>query len=812
MESLLQDLRYGARQLWRAPAFTIAAVATLALGIGANTALFSLLKAIVSEPMPALTDTDRMVWVNPVSGQYGQRSMSLPDYAQYRDGLAPIVDLMTWGETRFGVGGGAGEPEEVSGQIVSGNFFRVLGARFALGRGFLPSEDSLGSPNTRVAVIGYDLWQRRYNGDSNTVGRTVYVNGVPLTIVGVAADGFNGAEIELQRNVWVPIALHDSAAARGGRQWPTRNLDAIGRMKPGVTIAQVQPAANTIMTRLRMADSSDRAAHAVRVQSARSGVPPGAESQIMPVAILGAAVTGLILLLACSNVSNLLLARAVARRREMAVRLSLGASRWRVARQLLTESFLLALAAGGVGMMLAWWVNALLLKSGALPIRLEVAPDVMLTAFTVLVAGASVVLFGILPAVQSTGGNVAQAVKDSGPSADPRRTRLQSSLVVAQVALSLAMLTTAGLFLRSTAKANAVDLGFDATSRVFALSFDLRQQNYDTARSTAFIRTLTERAERGPGIDRVSFTNIAPLGNRSLSTEVIIENATAEQKALPSNVSESSVQPGYFDVLGMRLLQGRDFGSEDAATSTPTVIIDERLASRMWPGKDALGKRVRLRGENSPARTIVGIVSSVMLAGPGERVYPVVYVPLSQQMEARLTMLARSSADTRALAEFFRSEVRAMDPNLPLVNVQTMEQYKRVRLAQRTTGATILGSFGALALLLACIGVYGMMAFTVLQRRREIGIRMALGAKRGDVLGLFISRGMRLTGIGIAIGLGLSLAMSQLLRGMLFGLTPTDSATFAGIAAMLAGIALAAVWVPARRAATVDPAIALRAD
>lgn len=812
MESLLQDLRYGARQLWRAPAFTVAAVATLALGIGANTALFSLLKSLVSEPMPALTDTDRLIWVNPVSGQYGQRSMSMTDYAQYRDGLAPIVDLMAWNETRFGVGGGAGEPEEVSGQIVSGNFFRVLGARFALGRGFLPSEDSLGSPDTHVAVIGYDLWQRRYNGDSAAVGRTVYVNGVPLTIVGVVADGFNGAEIELQRNMWVPIALHDSAAARGGRRWPTRNLDAIGRMKPGVAMAQVQPAANTIMTRLRMADSSDRAPHTVRIQSARTGMPPGAENQITPVAVLGAAVTGVILLLACSNVSNLLLARAVGRRREMGVRLSLGASRWRVTRQLLTESLLLALVAGGVGMMLAWWVNALVLKSGALPLRLDITPDLMLTAFTVLLAGASVAFFGVLPAMQSTGGNVAQTVKDSGPSADPRRTRLQSSLVVAQVALSLAMLTTAGLFLRSTAKANAVDLGFDATSRVFALSFDLRQQNYDDARVTAFISTLTERAERGPRIEGVSFTNIAPLGNRSLFTEILVENATEEQKAAPPGVAESSVQPGYFHVLGMRLLQGRDFGGEDVATSMPTVIIDERLANRMWPTKDALGKRIKLRGEKSPARTIVGIVSSVMLAGPGERVSPVVYVPLPQQMEPRLTMLARSTADTRALAEFFRAEIRAIDPNLPLVNVQTMEQYKRVKFAQRTTGATILGSFGALALLLACVGVYGMMAFTVLQRRREIGIRMALGAKHRDVLGLFISRGMRLTGIGIAIGLGLSLAMSQLLRGMLFGLTPTDSATFAGVAAMLGGIALAAVWVPARRAAALDPAIALRAD
>ncbi len=831
MDTLVQDIRFGVRQLWRSPAFTIATIATLALGIGANTALFTLGNAILTKPLAGVLQSDRLVWVTAAHRSGQPATMSYPDFEDYRAGLNHLVDLAAVSAGgQFALSSG-GDPERVRGEIVSGNYFSILRTPFALGRGFIPAEDSVGKPRP-VVVLSYDLWQRRYNGDSAIVGKSVILNGQPLTVVGVTSRGFNGADIELPRHVWLPMALHDVARpdfagtmSRRGTWW----IMPIGRLRPGVNRDQIEPAARTIATRLAEADSARVAARSVgrvalsaqhegitaRVWSAKSGLPPGSQPQVTPLTILSGVVTGLILLIACANVSNLLLARAVSRRREIAVRLSLGAGRLRLVRQLLTESVLLAGAAGAIGLLVAFWSTDWLLSSGVLPLMLDIKPDGTVITFALAAAALAAMLFGLVPALESTRVDIARAVKDA-QGHDPRRARLQNTFVVTQISLSLALLTTAGLFLRSMYKARAVDIGFEASSQVLALSFDLGLQRYSDDRANAFIASLDQRARGMPGVEHVSFTDVAPLGNRYIAGGIIVEgqrdtSGGAERQAQDMIVGQSSVRPQYFQVLGMKLVRGRDFTTRDDRTGPSVIIISDRTARDLWPNQDPLGKRVSLQGESGPYLTVVGVVSDVMLGGPTESNRAIVYVPQLQYPGTKaLTMLVRTSGEPGPLAVGLRREIQAMDPNLPLWDMRTLEEHKQLKLADRMNGAMILGAFGGLALLLASIGVYGVMAFSVIQRTKEIGIRIALGARRHDVISLFVGRGMRVTLIGITIGVALSLGVSRLLQGLLFGLSPTDAGTFMGVAALLTVVALLACWIPARRAARVDPMQALR--
>jgi predicted permease len=817
IDRLVQDTRYAIRQLWRSPAFTIAALATLALGIGANTALFTIMKAILARPLPGVVQSDRLVWVTAARARGGQpTNMSYPDFVDYRAGLGNLVDMAAISGTQFSLSS-RGEPERVRGEIVSGNYFSVLRTPFALGRGFAPSEDCLGNPRN-VVVMSHALWQRRFDGDSSVIGQTVVVNGQPLTVVGVTARGFNGAELELPLELWVPLAQYNTANRFVGivNRRNTWWLKAIARLKPGVRREEVEAASRTIAARIVKADSVGHEGISARVYSAKSGLPAGSEREVYPVAILASVVTGLVLLIACANVSNLLLSRAVTRRREIGIRLSLGASRMRLVSQLFTESLLLAVGAGAAGLLLAYWGTDFLVTSGIFPIPLDMTPDSGIIAFTVSAAAVAAVLFGLLPAFEATRNDIARAVKDGNLGRDPRRTRLQNSFVVTQLSLSLVLLTTAGLFLRSMYKASHVDIGFEATTRVLALSFDLGLQQYSDERSNAFLAELGERTRGMPGVQMVSFTDLAPLGTRYIATEISAEgqargSRSADRTAVPRDVFQSTVRPGYFSTLGITLVRGRDFTTRDDPTAAPVIIVSDRTARALWPNQDPIGKRVSVRGDDGPYVTVVGVASDVMLGGPTEAKRATVYLPQLQYPGTKeLTILVRTSGEPGPLAEALRREIRRMDPNLPVFGVHTMAEYKQLKLADRMNGATILGGFGGLALLLASIGVYGVMAFSVIQRTKEIGIRVALGARRRDVISLFVGRGMRLTVIGVVIGMTLSFAVSRLLQGMLFGLTPTDGATFLGVAMLLAGVALLACWVPARRAARVDPMQALR--
>jgi predicted permease len=815
MDTLLYDLRYALRQLVRSPGFAFVAVLTLALGIGANTALFTMAEAVLARPLPGVHRVETLYWLAPVGVRGGRTlMMSYPDYVDYRDRSGVFSDLAAFEGTRFSLSSG-GEPERVRGQIVSGNFFAVLGTRMRLGRGLTADDDRTPGAHP-VVVISYHLWQQRFEGDPAVIGRRLIVNGAPFTIVGVAPERFNGPAHSERNDLWVPLMMQ----ARVYPQWPdmlTRRgawwLQAVGRLKSSVAPAQANAAVATVAAQIAREDPAWHGDVTARLFELRSGIEPGNGAQIMAASVLAALVTGLILLIACANVANLLLSRAVARRREIAVRLSLGAGRWRVVRQLLTESMLLSAAAGALGLLLAAWATELL--ASQVPAPLDVAIDGSVLGFTAAAVFATGLLFGLVPAFHGTRSDVAAAIKDSITGFGTGRSRLQGTFVVAQISLSLVLLVTAGLFLHSLYKAARIQVGFDATTKVLAVSFDLGLQGYTPERADAFLREADARVAGLPGVESISFTNQVPMSSRLIGADVVLEGderrtgTTGAGGGTP--VYLSTIREGFFRTIGVPFVRGRDFSARDDASAEPVVIVSETFARRAWPGADPLGKRLSVTGADGRYLTVVGVVREALVAGVTERVLPIVY--LAQRQEPRtldLTMLVRSSRDARPLADPVRRALRALDPHLPIYGVQTLAQYRADRLTEIRLGSGLLALFGALALLLAAVGVYGVMAFSVSQRTREVGVRVALGALQHQVVRVFLREGMRLTAVGIAIGLALATVVAKVLSSTFFGITAGDAVTFGAVAVLLSVVALAACWVPARRAASVDPMQALR--
>jgi predicted permease len=813
---MLHDIEYALRQVRRAPGFTLIAVLTLALGTGANTALFSLADAVILSARPGV-NAQGLAWIVPVNERGRPSSMSYPDYIAYRELRGVFEDVASYTTTRLAIADASGS-EIVRGQVATGNLFSVLHTPMAIGRPFLPDDDRTFGTGA-LAVISHSLWQRRYAGGHDVIGRSLSINGQPFTIVGVATAGFNGADLEEQRDVWVPMSM--VGVAIPGTRDPRQQsgywfLETIGRLSSGVSLSQANVAARTVAERIVQTDPQGHARMTVSVTSAEGGLPPSARGDVIPLVMLSLAVTGIILLIACANVSNLLLGRAVARRREIGIRLSLGASRWRVVRQLLVESLLLAAIGSVAGFICAVWVADYLIASAVIPVPLEldlVRPFV----FALAIAVASGVLFGLAPALHATRSDLQATVKGVSRQAQ-RRSRLQGAFVIAQVALSLLLLVTAGLFLRAFDKANRLDLGFDASSSVLAMSFDLGLQNYSDARAESFIRELSARARGMPGVEQVSFTNLIPMGSRLIATVIEREAdagaaRAADEHGPMANVFESTVRPGYFSTIGIPLLRGRDFSTADREGAPEVVIVSEGVAARFWPGQNPIGKRVSFGEPTGPFFTVIGVAREALTAGLEERWRSGVYRPqLQRPVTKDLTLLVRVRGDATPLAAPLRDAIHALDPSIPLQQVQTLAQYKRQKLQDRRTGSAILGVFGALALMLASIGLYGVMSFVVRQRTREIGIRIALGAVQHQVVRLFVRDGLRLTMVGLGIGLVLSLAVTRLLGAMLVGISPSDALTFGGVAMLLAAVALLACWLPSRRAARVDPMEALRLE
>jgi predicted permease len=814
MHSLTQDLRFALRQIARAPAFAAVAIATLAVGIGANTALFSLANALFLRPLPGVHDDGRLVWITPVSTRTGRpMQMPYPDFADYRGASEAFAQAAAFANAEFSLSGGA-EPARVRGQIVSGNYFSILGATMERGRGFAPAEDDASNP-IPVVVISDQIWRDRFSADEKIVGRHVVIDGAPFTVVGVAPPRFAGAEIaDRERDVWVPLAMQprvapDLALDSRDAWW----LSAIGQLQRSVPLQRASSIARTIASRIAAADPG-HAQTSVKLLALHGGVQPKDAEQVAPIGFLAAAATALILLVCCANVANMLLARALGRRHEIAVRLSLGATRGRLVRQLLTEAVVFAAAASLLGLVLSFWATDAITK--AIVPTADVSVDSRTLLFTVAAAATTGLVFGLVPALHATRRQYAAALKDGRGSLDRSRSRLQGALVIAQVALCLLLLATSGMFLGGFVRAARAELGFDATSRVLAASFDLGMQGYTPERAASFMTSLLRDASGLPGVTSVSATNVVPLGNRRSGTDALLdpnESQSGDRRTSVEGAYDNVVRPGFFRTVGIELVAGREFDANDVGTAPGVVIVSEDFARRAWPGANPLGKHVRVGGESAPLLTVVGVARTALTFGLGERLRPIVYrAALQFPADRNLTLLVRSSSDATGLAPALRARIRALDANLPVYDMRSLGAYRRSRLSDLALGALLLGLIGGVSLLLATVGIYAVIAFAVGQRTREIGIRVALGAANDQVLRIFVRDGARLAAVGILVGLALVAGVARTIASTFGAVSVVHTGLVLGIAGLLGAVAILATWIPARRAAAVDPVIALRAE
>ncbi len=819
MDGLFQDLRYGLRMLLKSPGFAAVAVLALALGIGANSAVFSLINTILLRPMPAVPEPDRLVAPIVTSGAGAYNNFSYPDYADYRDHGDVFSGILGHSLISVALGNG-GQNELLWGEMVTGNYFSVLGTTPALGRGFLPGEDRTEGSHP-VVVIGHSLWERRFHSDPRIAGSSLTLNGRDFTVVGVAPPGFAGTEFALKMDLWVPIMMHttvmpgsDGLLQDRDRRW----MKTIARLEPGVTVAQASAAMTISSERLAQAYPDTNRGVSVSVVPERQGqFPVEAWGGISIGASLALAVVGLVLLVACANVANLLLARAAGRRREIGIRLALGAGRWRLVRQLLVEGLLLALLGGGAAVLLTLWVSDLLLSfHPPIPytLALDYTPDARVLIYTAVVSLLTAVLFGLAPALHASNPELVPLLKGESGGAGAKRwwPAPLSLLVVGQVTLSLVVLVSAGLFLRSLQNAATIDPGF-RTKDVLVASFDLGLLGYSEEKGLAFQRELAHRVKALPGVVSAALIDDLPLDYSWNTTGPILADgqpAPAEGQGVWGLVGV--VTPGLFDTFGIPLVRGRDFTERDDAHSTPVTILNETLASRLWPGGDPIGRLVRFGGLDAPTREVIGIARNSRYKTLGEGPQPYIYRPVAQVYQGNMTLLVRAQGDPALLSDAVRHVAAELDSRLPLYGPGTMDAHMGFALWWTRMGASLATVFGVLALVLAAVGLYGVMAYSVSQRTREIGIRMALGARPRDVLRLVVGGGLRLGLAGVAAGLLAGAILGRVMASLLYGVGPADPVTFVGLAVLLGATALLASYVPARRAARVDPMVALRCD
>lgn len=835
METLWHDLRYGFRVLRASPGFAAVAVLSLALGIGANTSIFSVVNAALLRPLPVI-EPDRLMFVFNGVRTAPWSVSSYPDYIDYRDKNEVFSDLLTYSSITVSARSDD-QTDLLSGSIVSGNFFDALGVRAALGRTFSTEEDL--TPKTHpVAVISHGLWERRFGSDPKIIGQQLALNGHAFTIIGVAPSGFNGPDVLENNDVYVPMMMqalvrpprggfsgdmNPDLLGRRGSRW----LRIIGRLKPGVTSEQAQAGMTQLAAGLEQA-YPEQNRNTIATLFPVSKVDPQAYTQLISVAGLLLAVVAIVLLIACANVANLLLARASARRKEIAVRLAMGASRSRLVRQLLTESVLLSLAGGVFGLLLALWTIDLLKTatppSGIFSFTLDYRLDGRVLAFTFALSLATGVIFGLLPALQASKPDLVPALKDEAfAAAQGRRPfNLRNLLVVAQVALSLTLLIGAGLFLRSLKNAQDIDPGFDA-EKILNAQLNINLLRYTKAQGQEFYRQVVERVEALPGVESASLARIVPLSGTGRGASFQIEGQEPPENTVrsessggagtqenPNLASANVVGLNYFQTMGIGLLSGRDLTAQDKEGAPLVIVVNEAFARRFLEGQEALGKRVSFRGPQGPWSEIVGVVRDSKYRTLGESPRPTVYQPLAQNHETGMALHVRTKSKPASVAAIVRREVQSIEPNLAVTSVESMADVVGGSLFAARMGAMLLAIFGLLALVLAAVGLYGVMSYSVSRRTREIGIRMALGAGSGNVLRLVLKEGMTLVGGGVAAGLIAAAALTRLLASFLYGVSPMDATTFVTIPLVLALVAFAASYLPARRATKVDPMEALR--
>ena len=822
MGTVTQDLRYALRMLVKNAGATSVVVLSLALGIGVNTAIFSVVNSLLFRP-PSVEQPGRLVdvWLHnqKESGLFGgYYGLNFPDFIYYRDHNSVFSGLaVDAGDGTTLVWSRDGQGEGIQGLLVSANFFSVLGVKPQLGRTFLPEEDKPGAA-APVAMVSQAFWRDRLGGDASVLSKPLMLNGRAYTVVGVVPASFHGVMIGSAPDVWVPMGMQPAVAP--GADLTSRSsywLEAYGRLKPGVSRAQAQ--ANLLVLSRQLARSYPDTNKDIEALAYPATLIPGPFRgflSLITTALM--AVVALVLLIACANAANLLLAQASGRGREMAVRGALGASRWRLIRQSLTESVLLGCFGGLGGLVLAATTAPLLLrlKPANIPVSLEIPVDWRVLVFTLAVSVLTGVVFGLAPALRASRLDLVSGLKDGTPGGGRVRSRLRSVLVTAQVAVCLMLLIGAGLCLRSLANAQSIDPGFEVNDGLVA-TLDVETFGYNEARGRALYRDLLERAAAVPGVRAVSLAEMMPLGTAERTEGLTIEGSPAPRPGEPGPaVDDVSVAPDYFHTMGMPLLEGRDFTARDGQGAPRVVIVNQVMAARFWPRQDPIGRHVIMGGpENSAARQVLEVIG-VAKAGKyrtlGEDPMPFMYKPYWQNYVPRVHLIVRTQGDPAGALNGLRSAVQQLDPKLALYDVATLKQLMVLPLFPAHATALLLGVFGGLALLLAMAGLYGVMSYVVAERTHEVGIRMALGARAGDVIKQVVGDGMRLALVGVGLGLAGAFAVTRLLSSLLYGIRPTDFPTFAGVSVMLTGVALLASYVPARRATKVDPMVALRQE
>lgn len=811
--SFIQDIRYGLRMIAKAPAFTTLAMLALALGVCANTTIFSLINGLLLRPITGVKDPSSLVAVytsDYSSGLYG--GSSYPDYVDFRDQAESLEALAAYNQTYLTLTGEA-ETERLNGFEVTGNYFSVLGVNAQLGRTLQPQDEQ--PANTQSVVISDGLWRRRFSANPGIVGQTLRLNNTPYTIVGVIDPSFRGLRLAAPPDFFVPLSTTSLYVANGRN---TRGISITGRLKPGASLEQSQAQLTAIAARLAQAYPETNLGTLARpndprpvtiTQEARVG--PGGDG-VRRISVLLFVVVGLVLLIACANVANLLLARASVRRKEIAVRLALGASRGRLVRQLLTESLLLALLGGAAGLLVTQWTAGLVPRflPDAETTNLDVSLDWRVLVFTVGISMLTGVLFGLTPALQATRFNLLSSLKTDGRIFGQKRRRigLRDALVISQLAMSMVLLICAALFVRSLQQAVSFDPGFTA-QKILVAEMETQGANLNRQRGGAFYEETLARVGSLPGVDAVTVSSVIPIsggGERRNMTLEGYQPQPNEDMELNTNV----IGPDFFKVMGIPFVGGRDFNLQDKDGAPQVVIVNEELARRYFGG-NAVGKRLKFgRGDEIPFREIVGVVRTAKYRNLREEPLPFIYIPLGQEYQPGMSLMLRTTGDPTSLAGAVRSEMQSINKDVAVFSVEAMTDRINSQIAADRMVAVLLSVFGGGALLLAAIGIYGVVAYSVAQRTQEIGIRIALGAERSDILKLIVGEGMLLVLIGSAIGLALALASTQLLKSLLFGISATDPLTFTIVVLVLVGVALLACYLPARRATKVDPLVALR--